>query len=181
MASKYKAEREAIIKDYRINNPFSLLNKRKCNEKLLPKSPDKYEQRLKILKMEIDEDMNDWIQSFKSYNKEILNNNVKDRQAQNDKKIIKNRMTAINVEKQTNIDIETNDKKLYLDVKTLENLKKKLAHKKIKFNKLLHSANASEQFKDDKESLYTETTVRFILQIIGILIAGGLTYKVSTD
>ena len=49
----------------------------------------------------------------------------------------------------------------------------------IEYNKLLNSANASIQFKNDKENQYTESTVRMLLQIIGIIIAGGFVYKVS--
>ena len=52
--------------------------------------------------------------------------------------------------------------------------------KKIQYNKLLHSANASDQLKNDKQTVYTQTTVRFIMQIIGILIAGGIVYKVGS-
>ena len=181
MATEYLQQNKSIMKDYRINNPFSSKNKNLCSLNLLPKSPVKYEKELKILKSKSEMDISDWESSFKNYNKEILNNRVKQEQVQNDQNINNNRGTLISVEKHSNQDIEINDKKLYNDVKTLEKLKKKLAEKKIEYNKLIHSANASTQFKNDKETLYTETTVRFILQILGILIACGLTYKVSNE
>ena len=72
-----------------------------------------------------------------------------------------------------------NDATLYKQIKTLEQLKKELTDKKIEYDKLLHSANASDQLKDDKQTLYTQTTLRFIMQIIGICIAGGVVYKVG--
>ena len=61
----------------------------------------------------------------------------------------------------------------------LQAVKKELTDKKIEYNRLLHSANASEELKNNKQTIYTETTIRFIMQIIGIFIAGGIVYKVG--
>ena len=183
---EYLQQKERIKKDYRINdpfssinNPFSSKNKNKC--KHLNKSPEKYLSGLNNLKVQTDVGIADWTSFFKTYNKEILNDTVKQQQLQNDQTINKNRNTAISMEKQSNKDIQENDKELLVMVDELETKKKTLRDKKIEYNKLIHSANASSQFKNDKETLYTESTVRFILQILGILIAGGLTYKVSNE
>jgi hypothetical protein len=146
---------------------------------LLPKGPTTYEAKFNSLKQNSDIDLDEWKSNYINYNTYVTNNSLKKEHAKSDNTINKNRNSAQGLRNTLNKDIKENDKVLFSRIKTLEKLKKELVNNKIEYDKLLHSANASVQYKNDKETQYTETTVRLLLQLLGILIAGGIVYKVN--
>jgi len=169
--------------DYDIN-PFNMKmmnpkNARKDLPLLLPNGPTKYEPTFKTLKQNVDIDLEEWKSNYVNYNTYVTDNSFKKKQAKSYSIINKNRDSAQGLRDTLNKAIKENDKVLFSRIKTLETLKKQLVNKKIEYDKLLHSANASVQFNKDKENQYTESTVRLILQILGIVIAGGIVYKVN--
>lgn len=169
--------------DYKIN-PFNMKMMNPGNAKkhlplLLPNGPNPYKKQLKTLKQDSDLAVDEWKSNYINYNTYVMDPKYKTKNIQGKNEMNGNRHSANRLRGKLNKDLQTNDAVLLKQIKTLEKLKKELTGKKITYNKLLHSANASGQLKNDKESLYTESTVRFILQLIGIGIAGGIVYKVS--
>ena len=146
---------------------------------LLPYGPTKYKSALKNLEQDSDLSIDEWKNNYINYNTYVTDNSFKKKQADLYSTVDKNRQSAQTLRDTLNNDIKKNDNVLFSRIKTLEKLKKKLVNEKIEYNKLLNSANASIQFKNDKETQYTESTVRMLLQILGIIIAGGIVYKVS--
>lgn len=146
---------------------------------LLPNGPTKYKPALKNLEQDSDLSIDEWKNNYVNYNTYVTDNSFKKNQADLYSTVNKNRQSAQALRDTLNNDVKKNDNVLFSRIKTLEKLKKELVNKKIEYNKLLNSANASIQFKNDKENQYTESTVRMLLQIIGIIIAGGFVYKVS--
>lgn len=172
-------------KDYKIN-PFNTKMMNPNNAKkdlplLLPNGPNAYKLKFNALKRNTDIDLDEWKSNYVNYNTYVTNKNLKEKHAKSHSTINKNRHSAEGLRNTLDKDIKQNDKVLFSRIKTLEKLKKHLVNNKIEYNKLLHSANASGQFKKDKENQYTESTVRLILQILGIVIAGGFVYKVSNS
>lgn len=172
-------------KDYVIN-PFNtkMMNPNDAKKDLpllLPHGPNAYKLKFNALKRNTDIDLDEWKSNYVNYNTYVTNKNLKEKQAKSHSTINKNRHSAEGLRNTLDKDIKQNDKVLFSRIKTLEKLKKHLVNNKIEYNKLLHSANASGQFKKDKENQYTESTVRLILQILGIVIAGGFVYKVSNS
>ena len=169
--------------DYNINPlNMEMLNARNAQKNLpllLPYGPTKYKPKLKSLEQDTDLSIDEWKNNYVNYNTYVTDGNFKKKQAELYSTVNKNRQSAQALRNTLNMDIKKNDNVLFSRIKTLEKLKKELVNKKIEYNKLLHSANASIQFKNDKENQYTESTVRLILQIVGIIIAGGIVYKVS--
>ena len=169
--------------DYKIN-PLNMKmmnpnNARKDLPLLLPHGPNSYKLKFNSLKQNTDIDLDEWKSNYINYNTYVTNKSLKEKHAKSYNTINKNRNSAEGLRNSLNKDIKQNDKVLFARIKSLEKLKKELVNKKIEYDKLLHSANASGQYKNDKETQYTETTVRLILQILGILIAGGIVYKVN--
>ena len=169
--------------DYKIN-PFNMKMMNPNNAKkdlplLLPHGPNAYKLKFNALKRNTDIDLDEWKSNYVNYNTYVTNKSLKEKHALSNSTINKNRNSAEGLRNTLDNDIKQNDKVLYSRIKSLEKLKKELVEKKIEYNKLLHSANASGQFKKDKENQYTETTVRLILQILGIVVAGGIVYKVN--
>ena len=171
--------------DYKVD-PFNMkmLNKDdKANKKLpiiLPNGPIKYKPKIKSLKNTTDIELDEWKKNYKLYNSYVTNDDYKKQQTITTNNINENRNSVKYLKSKINKDVQINDDVLFKHIKHLENLKKKLTERKIKYNKLLHSANAAVQLKKDKDHLYTETTVRLILQVVGICIAGGIVYKIGS-
>ena len=169
--------------DYKIN-PFNMkmMNGNKPNKNLpllLPNGPNQYKTNIKNLKNDKNLDLDEWKANYIQYNTYVIDDSKKRKNAILKNQINSNRQSVNKLRNKINKDVQNNDNVLYKQIKTLEQLKKELTNKKIKYNKLLHSSNASEQLKTDKENLYTETTVRLLLQILGVIIVGGVVYKVS--
>jgi hypothetical protein len=169
--------------DYKIN-PFNMKMMNPTNAKkdlplLLPHGPTSYKSKFNSLKQNTDIDLDEWKSNYINYNTYVTNKSLKEKQAKSYSTINKNRNSVQGLRNTLDNDIKDNDNVLFARIKTLEKLKKQLVNKKIEYDKLLHSANASGQFNKDKESQYTESTVRLILQIVGIVIAGGIVYKLN--
>lgn len=170
--------------DYKLD-PFNMkmLNKHnKANKNLpiiLPNGPTKYKPKIKSLKTTTDLELEEWKKNYKRYNSYVTNDDYKKQQTITTNNINQNRNSVKYLKTKINSDVEKNDDVLFKHINHLEKLKKQLTRQKIKYNKLLHSANAAVQLKKDKDNLYTETTVRLILQVVGIIIAGGIVYKIG--
>lgn len=177
----YKRLRNA---DYEVN-PFNMKmldpkNAKKNLPLLLPHGPNQYKTKITNLKSDSTTALDEWTKNYKEYNMYVTDDKYKVSQSEKNKNLIVNRNSVKFLKNKINGDAKENDAALLQQIKTLEKLKKELTDKKIKYNKLLHSANASDQLKNDKQTQYTQTSVRFIMQIIGILIAGGVVYKVGS-
>lgn len=177
----YKRLRNA---DYELN-PFNMKmlhpkDAKKTLPLLLPHGPNEYKSKIKNLKTDSTTALDEWTKNYKEYNMYVTDDKYKVSQSEKNKNLIVNRNSVKFLKSKINGDAKENDAMLYKQIKTLEKLKKDLTDKKIQYNKLLHSANASDQLKNDKQTVYTQTTVRFIMQIIGIFIAGGIVYKVGS-
>ena len=176
----YKRLRTA---DYQVN-PFNMkmLHPKSAKKNLpllLPHGPNEYKTKINNLKTDSSTALDEWTKNYKEYNMYVTDDSYKVAQSEKNKNLILNRNSVKFLKNKINGDAKENDAALYKQIKTLEQLKKELTDKKIEYDKLLHSANASDQLKDDKQTLYTQTTLRFIMQIIGICIAGGVVYKVG--
>tara|TARA_R110001599_G_scaffold187720_2_gene382177 strand:+ start:165 stop:722 length:558 start_codon:yes stop_codon:yes gene_type:complete len=177
----YKRLRNA---DYDVN-PFNMkmLDSKDAKKNLpllLPHGPNEYSPKITNLKTDSSTALDEWTKNYKEYNMYVTDDKYKVAQGEKSKNLIVNRNSVKFLKKKINADAKENDTVLYNQINTLEKFKKKLTDKKIEYNKLLHSANASDQLNNDKQTLYTQTTVRLILQIIGVFIAGGIVYKVGS-
>ena len=179
----YKRLRDA---DYDVN-PFNMamlntgsdnFNNSKNLPLLLPKGPTQFNSAINKLKSDAQLVIEEWKNNFKNYAANLTNEYDKDN-LQKTKDLIGSNQSVKALKNDVNAGGRENDVALKKQITMLQALKKELTDKKIEYNKLLNSANASIQFKNDKENQYTESTVRMLLQIIGIIIAGGFVYKVS--
>lgn len=177
----YKRLRHA---DYEVN-PFNMKmldpNDAKKNlPLLLPHGPNQYKSKITNLKSDSTTALDEWTKNYNDYNMYVTNDKYKVAQSEKNKNLIVNRNSVKFLKNSINKDAQENDATLLKQIKTLEQLKNELTNKKIEYNKLLQSANASDQLKNDKQTQYTQTSVRFLMQIVGICIAGGVVYKVGS-
>ena len=179
----YKRLRDA---DYDVN-PFNMamlntgsdnFNNSKNLPLLLPKGPKQFNSAINKLKSDAQLVIEEWKNNFKNYAANLTNEYDKDN-LQKTKDLIGSNQSVKALKNDVNAGVRENDVALKKQITMLQALKKELTDKKIEYNRLLHSANASEELKNNKQTIYTETTIRFIMQIIGIFIAGGIVYKVG--
>jgi hypothetical protein len=179
----YKRLRDA---DYDVN-PFNMamlnpgsdnFNNNKNLPLLLPKGPNQFNSAINKLKSDAQLAIEEWKNNFKDYAANLTNDYDKDN-LQKTKDLIGSNQSVKALKNDVNAGVRENDVALKKQITMLQALKKELTDKKIEYNRLLHSANASEELKNNKQTIYTETTIRFIMQIIGIFIAGGIVYKVG--